>query len=118
MNYRSGFSFPGYNRLTKSSLYESVFRNGKRVNTRNFTVFYNKNSLGFPRYGHVVSKKVSSRAVRRNRIKRVLREYFRHTKHLMDSLDLVFIARKDVSGLGYSRVEQELNGSLRAIFEK
>lgn len=115
MNSPSGFSFPGHYKLNKSSQYESVFRNGRRVKTENFTVYFHKNVLGYPRYGHVVSRKVSASAVRRNRIKRILREYFRHNKSFFDSLDMVIIAGRDVSGSGYGSIQDELSGSLRTI---
>jgi ribonuclease P protein component len=117
MNSPSRFAFPEYNKLNKSSLYESLFRNGRRVNTKNFTVIFKENGLGYPRYGHVVSRRVSRSAVKRNRIKRVLREFFRHNKSSLDSFDIVIIVKRDVSESHYSSIKEELTGSLRAMFQ-
>lgn len=117
MNSPSRFAFPEYNKLNKSSLYESLFRNGRRVNTKNFTVIFKENGLGYPRYGHVVSRRVSRSAVKRNRIKRVLREFFRHNKSSLDSFDIVIIVKRDVSESHYSSIKEELTGSLRVMFQ-
>lgn len=113
MNSPSGFTFPAHNKLTKSSAYEFLLRNGRRVNSGNFTLILDKNKLGYPRYGHIVSRKVSSSSVKRNRIKRVLREFFRHNKSSLDSLDLLIIVKKDISGNSSGRIHEELAGSLR-----
>jgi ribonuclease P protein component len=43
-------------------------------------VFVRPNDLGYPRLGLAVARRVGT-AVKRNRIKRLLREAFRHTQH-------------------------------------
>jgi ribonuclease P protein component len=45
------------------------------------------------RLGLAVSRKVSTRAVQRNRIKRVARDSFRRHRALLDTCDIVLIAR-------------------------
>ena len=47
------------------------------------------NHLGFARLGIVVGKRVMSRAVDRNRAKRLIREVFRHEAQNLGSLDIV-----------------------------
>lgn len=113
MNSPSGFTFPGHNKLTKSSVYEFLLRNGRRVNSGNFTLILDQNKLGYPRYGHIVSRKVSASSVKRNRIKRVLREFFRQNKSTLDSLDLLIVVKKDISEYTSGRIHEELTNSLR-----
>ena len=50
-------------------------------------------SRGRPRLGLAVSRKVSKRAVERNRIKRVIRESFRVRRESLPALDVLVIAR-------------------------
>jgi len=52
-------------------------------------------------------------AVRRNRIKRLLREFFRQNKdRLPPGQDMVIIARKDTSSRKYEEVRRELEDLL------
>ncbi|BEV72634.1 hypothetical protein THUN1379_21160 [Paludibacterium sp. THUN1379] len=54
-----------------------------------FQVFARPNDLGHPRLGLVVGKKVAKRAVRRNYIKRTVREWFRLNQHQLGGMDFV-----------------------------
>ena len=60
------------NRLKKDSDFQNIFRTGKRVAGGSLVIFYLPNNLEAPRFGVTVSKKISKKAVARNRIKRVL----------------------------------------------
>lgn len=51
------------------------------------------------RLGLAISKKHVKLAVDRNRIKRVIRDSFRHHRQLLSGLDLVVLARVDTAGL-------------------
>ena len=61
-----------------------------------------------PRLGLAVSRKVSPRAVCRNRIKRQVRESFRHHMHKFASLDLVVIAKPPAARAESSQLRAEL----------
>jgi ribonuclease P protein component len=50
-----------------------------------FLLFINRNDHSAVRFGVVVSRKIQG-AVRRNRIKRLVREFFRLNKHLFQAL--------------------------------
>jgi ribonuclease P protein component len=59
-----------------------------------FQVYARPNDLGHSRIGLVVGKKVAKRAVRRNYIKRSVREWFRLNRHQLGSIDYVVRARQ------------------------
>jgi ribonuclease P protein component len=63
--------------------------------------------------GVTVSKKVGT-AVERNRVKRRIREWFRHHRtSLPESADLVVIARRGAAALSRRETESELGSLLR-----
>ncbi len=107
------FSFKKTERLCKGSEFNEVFRKGERYQTENFLVIIHPNQLERRRLGIVVSKKVG-KAVQRNRIKRLLREFFRLNKsQLPDSCDLLFVVKRGLERPNYAIVY----GELKAVFE-
>ena len=69
------------------------------------------------RLGVVVAKKNIRRAVRRNRIKRMVREQFRH--HSFDkAIDLVVLARSGADQMDNPSVWKELDMLWRALGQK
>ncbi|MEA2013770.1 MAG: ribonuclease P protein component [Thermodesulfobacteriota bacterium] len=106
-------SFGKKERVRKRKRYLSIYQGGGRVHSDNFVVILAPNPSGDKRFGVTVSKKVGD-AVKRNRIKRLLREFFRLNKDkLPDSKDMVIIAKKDVSLLKYQDVCLELASLLK-----
>jgi len=70
-----------------------LVRAGRKSQDRLFSVHARVNGLDHGRLGVTVSRRVSSRAVDRNRIKRKIREAFRHDPIRLCGIDLVVIAR-------------------------
>jgi len=62
------------NRLKKQKDFENVFKNGRGFKQGSLYLKVQKNDLELVRFGFIVSKKFSKKAVDRNKIKRILRE--------------------------------------------
>ena len=114
MTFPLDFNFSSDLKIRKSSEFKEIFDKGKRLYTEHYTLIYAPNSLGFPRLGLVVGKRCGN-AVKRNRIKRVLREVFRRNKPLFDSLDVLIIGKKSGETPGYSRAKEEITEAIRAV---
>ena len=65
-------------RLLKPADFQRVFKKNQATNDSLFRVLARPNQVSRQRLGMAVSKKVDRTAVGRNRIKRVIRESFRH----------------------------------------
>jgi ribonuclease P protein component len=100
-------------RLTRSSDINRVLQHGKRLNCGVFLLFAlprEKVDETVPtRLCPVVSKRVSKRAVDRNRVKRRLRSLYRDCQTDLPPLtDLVVVARSGVMNATYEELTQRL----------
>ncbi len=85
-------------------------KSGKRLPSRNFILFCQKNENQFHRLGIVVKKEVGA-ATYRNRVKRYLREFFRlHKDQIPGSLDIIVLVKRGCGILKYQQVKEELGG--------
>jgi len=93
--------------LTSRREFAEVYDKGLRVGSSSFSVFGLVNHLGFCRLGLTVSRKIGN-AVRRNRVRRRLREVFRHNRaRLEPPLDLVIHARPGIAEKSLQQLEAE-----------
>jgi len=99
-------------RIRKRQDYLRIYEQGVRIHSKRFTVILLENQQGIRRLGITVGKKTGN-AVQRNRIKRILREFFRLNKsRLPASQDIVILYKKGISPLTYGEVCTELLGRL------
>jgi len=80
-------------RLLQSSQFKSVFGRKIAVHGQFFSLHVAPNEIGFPRLGITVSRRVSKRAVQRNRIKRQIRESFRASQYELMPMDCIVISK-------------------------
>ena len=100
-------SFPRSCRLTARRQFLAVYETGQRVASGSFVLFGLPNDVGHCRLGITVTRKAGG-AVRRNRIKRLLREVFRRNRQaLSPALDLVVNARPGIESRTYAELEAE-----------
>ena len=88
------YTLPRTHRLGGRVAFAAVFDHGLKATRGPLTMFARPNGLPHPRLGLSIGRRVGG-AVRRNRIKRMLREAFRHLQHdLPASYDVVIVARR------------------------
>jgi len=80
-------------RLLKPAEFSRVFDQAIRSSDGLFIILARLNGKQSPRLGLAISKKNARLAVDRNRIKRIIRESFRHNLSRLPSADYVIMAR-------------------------
>ena len=83
-------------RLLKARDYERVFNGARKSSGQAFTVLARPSGRQLPRLGLAIPRKQIKKAVQRNRIKRVIRESFRHNQQLLRGLDVVVVAKHGI----------------------
>ena len=95
-------------RLVRRSEYDVVYREGRRRTSREFTIFLRPNGLEISRFGWSL-KKALGNAVRRNRIRRRLREILRlHRQEIATGWDIVIHPRTTTATAEFSPLAAEL----------
>ncbi len=110
-----GHGFPRSHRLLGPADYRRVFSGAERVGGRFFTVLYRPNEGRGARLGMAISRKSLNRAVDRNRVKRLLRERFRHLRRGMPDIDIVFISRQGLASLDRRRLAEEIDRMFKRL---
>lgn len=109
-----GYRFRRVHRLLKTDDFSSVFHLRNVRSNPLFQVYAKPNALGHARLGLVVGKKVAKQAVRRNYIKRTVREWFRLNQASLPACDFVVRSRQR-----FSRAERsEAVTALASLFAK
>jgi ribonuclease P protein component len=103
----------GLRRKLRRADFERATGAGRRLATRHFLVFVReRGDGGSTRLGITVTRKVGN-AVRRNRIKRLVREWFRARTAELGACDLVVVARRDIGPrLALRDVRADLDAAL------
>lgn len=108
--------YPRGLRLLTAAQYQRVFKRCEhKANDRLMSVLAVANRLDYPRLGLAVSIKAAGNAVRRNRIKRLIRESFRLHQGLLTGLDLVIVVRPGISAGSNQQIVRTLNTHWRTI---
>jgi len=111
-----GLPLPKDALLTKPWQYQTVYRHGRRVWGKGLTLIFVENDQGQDRLGISVSGQ--KLAVRRNRIKRLLKEFYRHNRAFPSlvaknsgnsvGVDLVIATNQKFQPRGLTDIEQIL----------
>lgn len=101
------FTLERADKVSKREDYTRAYKSGKRFETKSFWICVSPNIFGRPRMGIGISRRIKG-AVKRNRIKRLLREFFRlHKTCFQSSSDYIFSVRRLPADLSYHDLERE-----------
>ena len=96
------------NRLTKKNDFERVYKKGRGLKADSLFLKILENDKNFVRIGIVVSKKVSKKAVQRNKIKRRIREVLRKID-FKPGFDIILVAYPNIKDKKFDQIEEEVN---------
>jgi ribonuclease P protein component len=92
--------------IRRSSEFSRIIKNGKRWKGKYLRIFFEE--ADNRRVGFAVSKHHGN-AVKRNRIKRLLREIYRKRRYKIGKYRIIFMVEKDVVNLEISKLEKDLD---------
>ena len=112
---------PNEYRLRKRSAFNATYKSGKSFHKDGITMFVGKEKNNeYPtKFGFVVSKKIHKRAVKRNRIRRLMRESCRliiknegvSNKHM----SAIFVASSRILGKDFSYVDSAIKKLVKLL---
>lgn len=103
-----GAGLPRDVRLRQAADFSALRHAKGRARGRFFMLRYGTGQTGSARLGMAVSRRVSVRAVERNRIKRQIRESFRHRRATLPQVDILVIAFRDARGQPAGELRRDL----------
>lgn len=111
---------PDPKKLKKRSEFQGAYQTGNKYWNRYFVIYVRQTGFENSRLGITVSKKVG-KSVQRNRVKRLIRESFRHLRpHIQAAYDIVVVGRASASQLKCQQAQNALSSLLQraAIFNR
>lgn len=106
-------------RLLSPGDFKQVFdKTAFRAPHQHFMLLACSNGLDNPRLGLVISKKNVRLAVNRNRIKRLVREYFRLHQQTLPAIDCIFLARRGLDQVESSLLTKQLHAQFKRLAKK
>ena len=113
---------PKENRLKKKSAFNATYKTGKTLHKNGITIFCGKSKTeGYPtKIGFVVSKKIHKRAVKRNRIKRLMRESVRliikNNNLNTDCMSLIFVASDKLLNKNFAEIDASIKKLVKNLW--
>ena len=105
-------------RLLRPAEFKQVFANACRIGTKHLTMLAVRNRFGHPRLGMAISKKNVRRAVKRNLVKRQLRESFRLHQNIIGDFDVVVLARSGIEILDRHELRKQVDNCWQEIAKR
>ncbi|MCH7510338.1 MAG: ribonuclease P protein component [Proteobacteria bacterium] len=111
-------SYQQHQRLISKADFSRIFEKNLRSSDSLFTVLGKNNDLGYARLGMAISMKIAGNAVRRNRLKRTVRESFRQAGDTLPAIDFVVMARAGAASADRSKLRHSLDRHWQKVSKK
>ncbi len=87
-----------------------ILRKGDLIRSRLFIIRFMANEESLDRFRTIVSKKIHSKAVDRNKLRRQIYEAIRNNSHKKSqkSFDFIFIPKKNILKKGYQEIDEDI----------
>jgi ribonuclease P protein component len=105
-------------RLRQKSEFDRVYRDARRSADAFFAIFARNTGAPVPRLGLAIAARIVGNAVRRNRIKRLIRESFRQHQHELPAVDLVVNARAGARDADNAAITRSLERHWRTVVKQ
>lgn len=110
--------FPKPVRLRKSAEFKSIKGTKLKVSNPYLLLLAKATGHPTPRLGLAVAKKNVKLAVKRNRIKRIARESFRHCRAFLPNIDIILLVRSGINDLDNKQLQLCLEKSWKQLTER
>lgn len=111
-------SFTPAQRLHNKSDFDRVYKDARRFADGLFAVFVRGNGGAQARLGLSIAVRIIGGAVRRNHLKRLIRESFRHHQHELPAVDIVINARAGARDADNATIMRSLERHWRTVSER
>jgi ribonuclease P protein component len=102
----STYSFPSSFRLKNGFQIQEALSGARKYRDHSLSVFIKPNSLEYPRLAMVIARKNVGSAVKRNRLKRLIRESFRLNQDKIKGNDIIIFGYRGIEILTNSELRQ------------
>lgn len=97
------------NRIRLKKEFAEIKNKGRVLYSPLFGFLTHKENDDQKKFGFIVSKKISKRAVDRNKIRRILSEVVRENlERFENGIRIIFLTKKEILGKKYDEVEKEV----------
>lgn len=101
------------NIIKNSREFEKIIKNNKSFKTKYFYIYKHKHQEDIYHFGISVGKKIGN-AVRRNKVKRQLREII-SKNHYQNNFDCIIIVRREINDADFLQIKSDLNFALKKL---
>ncbi len=115
---KSSQKFSRSRKILSPQEFKKIISSGKKIRSQFITLFVLQNKISKSRFGFSISKKIAV-AAKRNRMRRMLREFIRkHTLLNQGSVDVVLIIRVNFLNIKKDELYQHLEDFFNQVIQR